>query len=139
MGLEKFNYAIDANIEKAERVFPDDYKIKDEEKDSYDELFDDKPKKSITERLAEIEIYEPSKELSENLKKIGEQMANEIASKEAYNYGSQLNEKYSVLDKEDGEKIEDWEEFREIEDDEQEYEEDLDELMDFISEVFDDR
>ena len=139
MGLEKFNYAIDANIEKAERVFPDDYKIKDEEKDSYDELFDDKPKKSITERLAEIEIYEPSKELSENLKKIGEQMANEIASKEAYNYGSKLNEKYSVLDKEDGEKIEDWEEFREIEDDEQEYEEDLDELMDFISEVFDDR
>ena len=104
-----------------------------------DELFDDKPKKSITERLAEIEIYEPSKELSENLKKIGEQMANEIASKEAYNYGSKLNEKYSVLDKEDGEKIEDWEEFREIEDDEQEYEEDLDELMDFISEVFDDR
>ena len=137
MGLEKFNYAIDANIEKAERVFQDDYKINDGEKDSYDELFDNETHKSVSERLADMEIGEPSEKLTNNLREIGRRAKLE---QEAYNYGSELNEKYSVIDKEDGKKIEDWEEFREIEDNGKEsQDENLDDLMDFISGVFEDR
>ena len=113
MGLEKFNYAIDSNIEKSERVFPDDYKIKDKEKDSYDELFDGeaeitmkdsgiKDAIELSKRLEELHITKTSSEDIERLKELGRQMDIEAElEKEAYNYGSELNEKYSILDKDE--------------------------------------
>jgi hypothetical protein len=137
MGLEKINYAIDANIEKAERVFPDDYKIKDEEKDSYDELFDDLEEqrawkeaiaegraeaRSIGEKLLKSDIFEPSERLAELFSKIGKNLHKD----EVCDYGRELNEKYSALDIEEYE--EEWDEEYKI-DTAEELEEYIEELL----------
>lgn len=101
-----------------------------------------KEAQGIGERLSEIEIHEPSQELSNNLREIGDKMRDDAeVEKGNARKAEQIGGDYGEVGDSVGDKVmESSEEFQEISDDAMEESDDIDEtaedLMEFISEVF---